>query len=133
VKRHPSNDADFLVKDPSVTQKVAAKADRSSDPFDYIDELRQESLDAATRDYRIWNEVKALKQSMHDLTERLGDTGLNEIIDERVIGRVRNTATRWGTIFLRRTLIATGAIVATGIAGAIAWILKLAWKGLNVK
>src|SRR5579872_3337734 len=103
-KQQQLNDADFLVKDPMVTQKVAPRADRHGDPFDYIDELRQDALDAEGRDYRIWNEVKAIKQTLLDMDNRLGDTGLNLKIDERVIGKVKNTATKWGAVLLRRAL-----------------------------
>lgn len=127
------HDADFLVDDPMVTQKVAARADRHSDPFDYIDELRQEALNAKGRDYRIWREVLAIKQTLIDASARLGDTGLNEKIDERIVGKVKSTATKWGTVFLRRFLIALGAIVATGLAGGIGLLFRLAWKGLNTK
>lgn len=114
-----------------VTQKVAAKADRHSDPFEYIDELRQEALDAKGRDYRIYHEVRALKQNLREMNERLDDTGLNEIIDERMIGNVKTTATRWGSVFLRRALIAFGTVAATGMAAGIAWVFKMTLKGMH--
>lgn len=111
-----------------ITQKVAARADRHSDPFDYIDELRQESLNAKGRDYRIWREVLAIKQTLIDASARLGDTGLNEKIDERIIGKVKSTANKWGSVVLRRFLIALGTIIATGLAGGIALLFRIAWK-----
>lgn len=129
MNRH--HDADFLVNDPMVTQKVAVKADRSADPFDYIDELRQEVLDAKGRDYRIYHEVRGVKQTVRDMNERLDDTGLNEIIDERMIGNVKTTASRWGSVFLRRALITLGAVAATGIAGGIAWVFKMTLRGIH--
>jgi hypothetical protein len=129
-KRH---DADFLVKDPMVTQKVAGKADRHSDPFDYIDELRQAALDAEGRDYRIWNEVKALKATIHSMDDRLGDTGLNLKIDERLLGNVQTTATKWGAIFLRRAFIAMAIAGGTGFAAGIGWVVKMVLRGMHAQ
>lgn len=127
------HDADFLVDDPMVTQKVAARADRHSDPFDYIDDLRQEALNAKGRDYRIWREVLAIKQTLIDASARLGDTGLNEKIDERIIGKVKSTATRWGTVFVRRAFIALAVAGGTGVAGGVAWVAKMVWIGIHAK
>lgn len=125
------HDADFLVNDPSVTQKVAPRADRSSNPFDHIDQLRQDALDAEYRDYRIWNEVKAVKASIVAMDKRLGDTGINEIIDERVIGAVKSTATKWGGLLLRRAFIALAVAGGTGVAAGIGWVVKMVLKGIH--
>lgn len=126
------HDADFLVDDPMVTQKVAARADRHSDPFDYIDELRQEALNAHGRDYRIWREVLAIKQTLVDASARLGDTGLNEKIDERIVGKVKSTATKWGTVLLRRAFIALAVACGTGAAAGLGWVARALW-GIHAK
>ena len=126
------HDADFLVDDPMVTQKVAARADRHSDPFDYIDELRQAVLESKRRDYRIWREVLAIKQTLIDASARLGDTGLNEKIDERIVGKVKSTATKWGTVLLRRAFIALAVAGGSGVAAGIGWVAKTIW-GIHAK
>lgn len=127
------SDADFLLDDPMMTRKVAVKIDRN-DPealFNAIDELRQEALDAKGRDYRIYREVRAIRQALQDANERLGDTGLNKKIDERIIGNVKSTASKWGATFIKRALIISGGL--TGIAGGIWWVVKMVWKGVHAQ
>lgn len=100
------------------TRRVVVKADRSRDPFEYIDELRQAREDDKQRIKVLWHHVRAIRPAK-DWT----DTGIWTAVKFKFGQEVVAPWVKWA---VRGVL----ALCATTAVGVIGWVFKLAWQGL---
>ena len=110
-----SDDLDDLM----ATRRIVVKADRSRDPFEYIDELRQAREDDKQRIKVLWHHVRAMRPAK-DWT----DTGIWEAVKIKFGKDVISPWVKWA---LRGAL----ATAAGGVVWVIGWVIKLAWQGLT--
>jgi hypothetical protein len=102
------------------TGMVAAKCDRSVDPYTHIDHIRDEIVTQNLRQDRFALELQALKNS--DRAEWT-KTGIWYVVK----AKLDEEAVDWLKWFIR----GAAAAVGSGLLALLVWVLKLAWKGLH--
>lgn len=104
-----------------MTGKIAAKADRERDPFEYIDDIRQEIVEINE-----WREStdKCLRILEACERDRLTATGAWTMVK----GKLNERTVKLGSKFIHWVLAAVG----TGTLCLITLLFKFAWKGLHV-
>ena len=114
-------DFDF---DPQITQRVLAAIDRSDDPHLHIDILRRAVYQQAAKLQQFGSALKRLQDAER---KRLTESGVFRAIKADRDQRQLKWFTNW------RTWIVRGLVAAAGTAflSVMAWVLKLAWKGLT--
>jgi hypothetical protein len=107
------------MRDPTLTTKIVPKADRARDPFEYIDDLRQDRMSDRQVVYELSLEVQALKNAE---AERLTKTGAWDYVKEQLA----EGAVDWGKWAMRGILSGVGILVVSGIG----WVCAMAVKGM---
>lgn len=107
-----------------MTGKIAAKADRGADPFEYIDDTRQEVVEI--NEWRDFTEkrLKILEDAERD---RLTETGVWDFLQAKMNKIAVKRAVRLGSKFIHWVI----GVVGVGVLYLLVLLFKLAWKGLT--
>lgn len=108
------------MRDPTITSRILAAIDRSDDPHLHIDILREADLEQSEAIQKLQRDMKILQDAQR---ERLTETGVWRIVK----GKLDEKTVKWMKWAARGSLAGIGA----ALLACIAWVLKLAWKGLH--
>jgi hypothetical protein len=100
-----------------MTGKIAAKADRARDPFEYIDDLRQEVVEVNEWQSRTDRRLQILEDAER---KRLTETGVWRVVRDKLDDEAIDWV-KWG---VRAAFCGFGTLMLSGMGWIIARIFK---------